>query len=112
LERHLAANGLAFQERISVLEVDPGSTKVLFTLLPIENVPVTAGTTPQAISRNRTMNVSRGDLVDDVRLIGGVLRSLGDQIRCRIEITPLGLPVPISELTDQENLPRVPGALD
>jgi len=104
LERHLAANGLVFQERISVLEVDTGSTKVLFTLLPVESIPVTAGTTPQTITRNRTMNVFRSDLADDFRLIGGELRSTGDQIRCRIEITPLGLPAPLSELTDQENL--------
>lgn len=104
LERHLGANGLVFRERISVLEVDPGSTKVLFTLLPIENIQVTAGTTPQTIARNRTMNVLRSDLIDDVRLIGGELVSLGDEIRCRIEITPLGLPDPISVLTDEEKL--------
>ena len=108
LERHLAANGLVFQERISVLEVDPGSTKVLFTLLPLENIPVTAGTTPQTVLRNRTMNVQRSDLVDDVQIINGEPRSRGDQIRCRIDITPVGLPIPISELTDQENLKPVP----
>src|SRR3712207_4810136 len=64
----------------------------------------TAGTTPQTVARNRTMSVRRGDLADDFRLIGGELRSLGDQIRCRIDITPVGLPAPVSELTDQENL--------
>ena len=111
LERFLAANGLVFQERISVLEVDPGGTTLLFTFLPIENIPVTAGTTSQTIARNRTMNVLRSDLINDVGLIGGELRSLGDEIRCRIEITPLGLPVPIIALTDEERLRPVPETL-
>ena len=112
LERHLAANGLVFRERISVLEVDLGGTTSLFTFLPIENIlGMTAGTTPQTITRNRTMNVLRGDLINDVRVLGSEIISLGDEIRCRIEITPIGLPVPTSALTDEERLRPVPGTL-
>ena len=111
LERHLAANGLVFQERISVLEVGDPTTIFLFTFLPIESIPVSAGTVPQTITRNRTMNVLRSDLIDDVRVLGGEIISLGDEIRCRIEITPIGLPVPTSALTDEEKLRPVPGTL-
>ena len=111
LERHLAANGLVFQERISVLEIGDPVTRVFFTILPRENIPVTAGTTSQTIARNRTMNVQRGDLIDDVGLVNGEHRSLGDEIQCKIEIIPLGLPVPITALTDEERLRPVPGTL-
>ena len=106
LERHLAANGLVFQERIAVLGVDGPATTLLFTF-PIATIPVTTGTTPQTIPRNRTVNVPRNDLIED-RVEGpeGPIFP-GDEIRCRIEITPLGLPVPVTAVTDDESLGRV-----
>ncbi len=107
-ERHLAANGLVFQERIVVLGMDGTVSIPLFTF-PTANIPVTAGTAPQTIARNRTISRPRSNLVEDAPSIGrdGVVRFPGDEIRCRIEINPIGLPTPITALTDEERLPAV-----
>jgi hypothetical protein len=100
LERHLAANGLVFQERISVTGVDPPGATTGTTLhnFPVQNLPVTAGVVPQVIARNRSLVVTRASLQEDAGL------GDADEIRCRIEVRPVGLPETIADFSDQEVL--------
>jgi hypothetical protein len=99
-ERHLAANGLKFVERIRVIGVDPpgavtGTTLHQFTP---NTLPVTAGTTKQIINRERSMTVTRASLQEDTGL------GDDDEIRCRIDIDMIGMPTDITAYTDQEVL--------
>ena len=102
-ERVLAANGLQFFERIRVLGVD-GANGEITTVLPIaptfvaQLLPVTAGIGSETISRDRSITVSRSFLQEDPNL------GDPDEIQCRIEIEPIGLPASLSTLTDVEVL--------
>ncbi|HMV47688.1 MAG TPA: hypothetical protein PLD20_22765 [Blastocatellia bacterium] len=100
LERHLAANGLVFEERISVLGVDPPGTVTGTTLhyFPVQILPVIAGAGSQTIARNRSLTVSRASLQEDAGL------GDDDEIRCRIEVRASGLPTTIADFTDQKIL--------
>jgi hypothetical protein len=101
-ERFLAANGLRFEERIRVIGVDPpgGTTGEVLHMFGNETLPVTAGAGPQTIPRNRSITVSRASLNEDEALVDPF-----DEIRCRIEIVPIGMPASITGFTDQEVLP-------
>jgi hypothetical protein len=96
LERHLASNGLIFEERITIIGEDIGTiADLVLHTLPPENISVSAGTTPLRISRQRTLSVSRASLRED--------RGLGnDEIDARIEIVAIGLPAAIVTATTPE----------
>jgi hypothetical protein len=99
LERHLAANGLIFRERIQVIGEDPGTaTDLLLHNFPLENIPVPAGVVPPIVSRNRSITVPRASLQEDPGL------GDADEIRCSIEITPIGLPTVITNFTPEGTL--------
>lgn len=100
LERFLAANGLVFEERISVIGVDPpgDTTGTTLSNFAVQNLPVTAGVVPQTIARNRSLTVTRASLQEDAGL------GDNDEIRSRIVIRPVGLPSEITDFTDQEIL--------
>jgi hypothetical protein len=102
LERYLAANGLVFEERIVVLGMDLNVATALFSF-PRENIPVSLGTTPLTVTRNRTMSVTRANLIEDKPRLNpdGSLTYETDEICCRIEINPIGLPTSIDGLTNQ-----------
>lgn len=99
LERHLAANGLVFQERIRVIGQDAGTTtdQVLHTF-SVQHIPVNAGIGALTVPRDRSLTVSRASLQED--------RGLGDadEIHCSIEIAPLGLPSLITDSTPEQTL--------
>jgi hypothetical protein len=71
-ERHLAANGLVFQERIAVIGVDPpgGTTGTTLHNFPAENLQVTTGAGAQTIARNRSLTFSRASLQEDAGFRG------------------------------------------
>lgn len=97
LERHMAASGLVFEERITVLGVDPpgSTTGTPLHYFPAQNLPVTAGAGWQTIPRNRSLTVTRASLQEDAGL------GDDDEIRCKVEIRPIGLPTAISGYSDQ-----------
>lgn len=99
LERHLGANGLILRERIAVIGVDPpgGTTGALLHNFPAQDLPVTAGGGSQTLARNRSMTVTRASLQEDAGIDS-------DEIRCRIVIEPLNLPLTIFAFTNQEIL--------
>lgn len=97
-ERHLASNGLRFRERITVVGVDPGVADTTLHTFASQNLPVTAGTAPQTINRSREINVSRASLQEDPAL------GDADEIRCRIKIEPIGMPVDIEQTTSIQTL--------
>src|SRR4051794_34426243 len=87
-ERHLAALGLRFVERIALIGVDPpggfsGSTMAGF---PGQNLPVTDGNSSQTIPRDRKLNINRAALQEDPAA-GDT-----DEFRARIRIEAVGLP--------------------
>lgn len=98
-ERFLAANGLVFRESIRVIGVDPAgsTTGTVLHNFPVQNLPVTAGAAPQTISRNRSLTVNRASLQEDPA-------GDNDEIRCRIEVNPIGIPSALADFTDQEVL--------
>lgn len=100
LERHLAANGLVFDERIAVIGVDPpgGTAGTTLHNFPAQTLPVTAGAGSQTIARNRSITVTRASLQEDVGA------GDADEIRCKIEIRATGLPSTITAYTDEEVL--------
>lgn len=100
-ERHLADLGMVFQERIRVLGIDPpgSTTGTILSTLPLQNYPVTNGNVQQVIARNRSVTVTRAFLQEDLGL------GDADEIRCRIEMVPLGFPTETAQFfTDQEVL--------
>jgi hypothetical protein len=101
LERHLAANGLVFQERIRVIAKDAGTAKdqVLHTF-SVQSIPVKAGIGLLSVARDRSITVSRASLQEDPGL------GDADEIHCSIEITPLGLPTIVTDGTPEQTLPR------
>jgi hypothetical protein len=101
LERHLAAQGLSFRERISVLGVDPsgGTTGTVLHNFGAQNIPVSDGAGSVSVPRNRSITVSRASLQEDVAA-GDT-----DEIRARIAIELIGFPAPLADqFTDQEVL--------
>ena len=101
-ERHLAGLGMAFQERIRVLGVDPAgsTTGTVLHSFPVQNLPVTDGSGTQTITRNRSISVSRASLQEDPAA------GDADEILCRIEIAAVGLPPAEQQqfFTDQSTL--------
>jgi len=99
-ERFLAANGMKFREQIAVMGMDaPGPfTGNVLANFTAEYLLVTAGPGVQTIPRDRSKIVTRASLQEDPAL------GDNDEIRCRITITPIGMPVSITEYTDQEVL--------
>lgn len=101
LEMHLDAKGLQFKEYITVMGMDsPGSR--LGTVLhnfPSQTIQTVSGPVPiPVVHRNRTKTVPRLSLDEDP--------SVGDadEIRCRIEVVPVGMPTKVTQFTDQEVL--------
>jgi hypothetical protein len=100
LERFLVANGMAIQERITVIGIDPpgGITGTTITFMPTQTLPVTGGAGPLNLARNRTITVTRAVLQEDAG-VGDA-----DEVRCKIELRPIGLPASVEGFTDQEVL--------
>lgn len=99
-ELHLVANGLKFQEHISVIGVDPPNStagRVLKYFRP-ETLPIITTPPIPTLQRNRSITVSRASLQEDAGL------GDDDEIRCRIEIKPIGMPGLVTGFTDQEIL--------
>jgi hypothetical protein len=103
-ERHLAALGLKFRERIDVFGVDaPGAaTSAVLASFPSRFIAVTDGTAPQSIARNVSMIVPRGQLDED----GSPILPpdlIPDQIQCGIRYEAVGLPLAVTQdlLTNQ-----------
>jgi hypothetical protein len=97
-DRFLAQGGLRFRERIRVIGEDPGTaTDMILHTFPLQNIPVTSGTTPLTVPRSRSLTVPRASLQEDVG-------SDDDEIDCRIEIIPLDLPVVATATTAQQVL--------
>jgi hypothetical protein len=96
-DRFLASGGLRFNERIEVLGVDPPSltTGTILAVFVPQTIPVTPGNTPLSVPRSRTLTVPRSQLDEDPD---------DDEIRCRISIVPVGLPVTVTALTEAEVL--------
>jgi hypothetical protein len=99
-ERFLAANGLRFQEVISIIGADPdgGTAGTLIRNFAAQVLPVTPGAVAQTIPRTRSLRVARSVLQEDAGL------GDNDSIVCRIVIRPLGLPVALTAFTDNEVL--------
>jgi hypothetical protein len=97
LERFLEASGLVLRERIAVIGVDPpgGTTGTVLHNFPAQDLPVTPGAGSQTIARNRSLTVTRQSLQEDPGL------GDDDEIRCRITIDVLNLPVDVTGFTDQ-----------
>jgi hypothetical protein len=97
VERHLAAHGLVFEERITVIGEDPGrATDLVLHEFPVETIPVTAGTEPLTVRRQRTMTVGRVSLREDFEPFAH------DEIDCRIDVAAIGLPTPLVSVTTPE----------
>jgi len=94
LDRHMAANGLTFQERIRVIGQDPGAaTDLILHTMPLQNIPVSAGVGSLTVARNRSITVQRSTLQEDPAL------GDDDEISCEITIRPIGLPVEVTGST-------------
>ena len=99
-ERFLVGGGMLFEELIEVVGVDPpGSvTGRVLTAFGTRVLPVTAGVEPQTITRNRSIIVTRALLQEDARP-GDV-----DELRCRININPVGMPIQAAMVTNEKTL--------
>jgi hypothetical protein len=108
LERHLGQHGLGFVERITVLGMDFGvgtEIRQLAGIFPPQPIQLTLGTTPETVLRARSVTVERGQLVEDPTAGPNPLTAkYDDEIACRIEIEPIGLPTPASGLTNQVDM--------
>ena len=93
-ERHLAGLGMRYLERITVQGVD-GATATDLTSFPSQFIPVTDGATGQVIPRDRSATVARAILQEDPP-------GDDDELRCRIEIVPVGFPQSVAGATDTE----------
>ena len=100
LERHMCAKGMLLGESIAIMGMDPeGSyTGTIIRYFPTSYLPVTDGTVNQSIARNLSITVTRASLNEDTGL------GDNDEIRCKIRIYPVYLPVEAIGWTDQEIL--------
>lgn len=99
LERHLAAKGLIFQERIQVIGEDVGTaTDQILRTFPLVNISVSEGAGYLTVPRDREITVPRALLQEDTGL------GDADEIRCKIEITPIGMPAVVSAFTPEQYL--------
>jgi hypothetical protein len=96
-DRKLVGLGLRFVEKIRVLDDDAPAFNTLHNF-PAQFVPVTDGGGSQAIPRDRSITVPRSSLQGDPGL------GDADEIRCRVTIEPVGMPVAATGLSDQEVL--------
>jgi hypothetical protein len=96
LERFLAANGLVFEERITIWGEDPGaSADVALHVLPPTQIDIQHGEGPLRVPRSRTLVVSRSSLRED--------RGFGnDELDARIELVAVGLPQPLVSVVTPE----------
>ncbi len=91
IEKFLYDKGLIFRERIQVRGENAGtaSGQILHTF-PLENIPVPL---ELLVPRVRQMKVSRASLQEDPGL------GDADEIICKIEITPIGIPAVVTGFT-------------
>ncbi|HEX8370973.1 MAG TPA: hypothetical protein VF604_20675 [Pyrinomonadaceae bacterium] len=86
-ERNLVGLGMTFRELVEVFGVDAEQrTSQLLKRVVFGQLPVTANT-PQ-LNRHHTKIVSRASLDEDL----GIFTLDDDEIICRIQILPVGLP--------------------
>lgn len=98
LDGFLETHGLKFRERIQVIGVDPSGS---FSGTSLRNFPAQTINVPRAggtIARSRSLTVTRASLQEDAGL------GDNDEIRCRIQIAPDGIPTLVTGFTDQEIL--------
>jgi hypothetical protein len=99
IDRFLGSNGLVFQERITVVGEDAGTaTDVNLHTFPFQNIAVSAGGAPLVVPRTRSITKPRGTFQEDSAA------GDNDEIDCRIEIVPIGLPATVSGTTPQQVL--------
>lgn len=98
LERHMCANGMQLGERFVVYGIDPTATTLLHNF-PLQYLPVTPGAVTQNIARDRTLTVTRASLQEDAGL------GDADEIRCKVIVSPVWLPVSAENWSNQEVLP-------
>lgn len=101
-ERYLASNGMTFRENITVIGEDVGtaSDQTLHAFpIPVNGIPVTVGAGSLTVARDRSITVTRDSLQEDLGLVGP-----DDEIACKIEIVPIGLPETVSGSTPQQTL--------
>jgi hypothetical protein len=91
LDRHMAANGLKWVERIDILEVD-GTDETFIDKFPQNTIPVEDGDGFLDVSREREVTLLRSDLQAEL--------SRGDEIRCRIKLVPSGMPAESNAATN------------
>lgn len=104
LERNLAAAGMKFVETIRVIGVDPpgGTTGSRIHTFPSYVFPFPklheVATQPVTIERHVKVTKPRSVFQED--------QDLGDddEIRCRIDITPVGMPQRVVAFTDEKIL--------
>jgi hypothetical protein len=108
-ERFLASNGLAFKEVINVLGIDRGESRTISGLPDIngdilyfvaEYIDVTPGTETLTIARNRSLEFGRNNLREDRGYSN-------DEIKCRIIVTPEGIPIKTVVETNMQALAMV-----
>ncbi|MCG8328420.1 MAG: hypothetical protein MI974_12075 [Chitinophagales bacterium] len=88
IDRHFAANGVNYYERIRVMGVDPGPDQVLYTRwFRIDDI--TPGDGTLVLEREREINISRTSLQEDPGLNN-------DEIRCEISIESPNFPTVVN----------------
>lgn len=91
LDRHMAANGLRWLERIEIRGVD-GTQETVLQNFPQQTIAVSDGTGTLDIARDREVTVPRSALQEDPA-------GDDDEIRCKISLVAFGLPAETSRET-------------
>lgn len=97
LDRHLAANGMRWLERIVIEGVD-GERATAMQNFPQNTVIVSDGTSTLDVPRDRSFTVARSALQEDPEA------GNDDEIRCQIQLVPFGLPVEVQAPTEIKTL--------
>ena len=96
IERYLAAHGLSFEELITIVGEDPGvGGDLVLHVLPTEQIWVSDGPEPAAITRRRKLTVPRNSLREDGW-------PFNDEIDARIDVVAVGMPLPVTSVTTRE----------
>ena len=96
-ERHLAHLGLAFQEQLSLIGVDPpGGTTGLTVFTVVRSIPVSDGAGQLSVHRVFSTPFTRNSLDEDPSpLLGADFDQ--DEYRARIRILAIGLPPAVTQ---------------
>ena len=96
IERYLAAHGLSFEERITIVGEDPGvGGDLVLHVLPTEQIWMSDGPEPVSVARRRKLTVPRNSLREDGW-------PFNDEVDARIDVVAVGMPLPVTSVTTQE----------